>query len=322
MRYSLLILFASISCLTFSQDFDWYLNFENIADNREYDHSIGHDQTIFGVRVDGAVGLLQDSVSGLYGGVNYFYEYGADVDEVPLALNLYYVIDREDFGFYAGSFNRKKVLTAPLFMISDTISYYEPNMGGMSFEIRRQWGHQNLFVDWTGRQSEVRRESFMAGTSGLYQKGQFYIENYAYMYHYALRSVWDEDENIQDNGVASAFFGFDVSDKTVFNTLKFDVGGIANYDRKRPNDLTYQGGMMARASLYYKRFGADMTSYWGDALILPLGDPLYKNGNYTRLTFSAVPIVGKYIESVFKWSVHMTGGVVSSSQQFVLIAKF
>lgn len=322
MKQLTLLLFILHAIILPAQQFDWYANFENIMDNREYDSSIGHDQTVLGARLDFAVGLKQDSTSGAYLGVNYMMEYGGNIDSITPSFNLYYEINRDDFGFVAGSFPRNKVLNAPLFMISDTVRYYSPNMGGMAFDIRRKWGHQNLFVDWTGRQAPDKRESFIAGTSGLFQKENFYIENYIYMYHYALRSVADPDEHIQDNGVASAFFGLDYADKTALDILRFDIGGIANYDRKRPADFTLNTGIMGRASAYYKRFGIDLTSYWGDELDLPLGDTLYKNGNYTRLDLCAIPIIGEKLETTFKFSCHFVGDVFSTSQQFFLIARF
>lgn len=322
MKHIILILSVAFASVSYAQTFDWYANFENIMDNREYDHSIGHDQTILGARIDVAIGLKQDSVSGVYGGVNYMLEYGGEMDSITPTLNLYYVIDREDFGFYAGSFPRNKVVQSPLFMISDTIRYYTPNMGGMAFEFRRKWGKQNIFVDWTGRQSATKRESFLAGFSGLYKHKIFYLENYGYMYHYALRSTYDPSEHIQDNGVATVYAGIDLSEKTACHILKCDIGAIGNYDRKRPEDIVFNTGIMGRANIHYQRFGVDVTSYWGDKLDLPLGDPLYRNGNYTRIDLCAVPIIKDHIESIFKYSLHVTGGVVSSSQQFFLIAKF
>ncbi|MDA3853724.1 MAG: hypothetical protein PF444_05725, partial [Bacteroidales bacterium] len=87
-----------------AQETDWYVNFHNIMDNREYDHTVGNPQSIMGLRLDIAGGLKQDATSGLYFGINYMYEYGNTLDSITPALNLYYEIDLEDFAFYAGSF--------------------------------------------------------------------------------------------------------------------------------------------------------------------------------------------------------------------------
>lgn len=305
-----------------AQETDWYVNFHNIMDNREYDHSVGNPQSIMGARLDIAGGLKQDANSGMYFGVNYMYEYGGTLDSITPALNLYYEIDREDFAFYAGSFAKEKIIDFPLFMFGDSLGYYTPNMGGMAFEVRRNWGKQNIFVDWTGRQSPTNRESFVLGFSGQFKRKTFYIENFGYMYHYALTEGYKPDEHIRDNGIGAVFIGADMSDNSVMEVLKYDIGAIGNYDRNRPADYAMSGGVMGRVNAHYKRVGVDVTAYVGDQLRVPLGDQLYKNGNYTRADLCVVPIKGKYIESVFKWSFHFTGGMVSNSQQFFLIARF
>ena len=322
MKKSLLFLALLIGASVVAQETDWYVNFYNIMDNREYDATVGNPQSIMGARLDIAGGLKQDATSGLYFGINYMYEYGGQLDSITPAINLYYEINREDFAFYAGSFAKEKVIDFPLFMFSDSLNYYTPNMGGMAFEFRRKWGKQNIFVDWTGRRSPTTKESFIVGFSGEYKRDIFYMENYGYMFHYALTQGFDPNEHIRDNGVGALFFGADLSSKTRLDMLKYDLGVIGNYDRDRPADYAMHGGIMGRVKAHYKRVGIDLTSYIGDALHIPLGDQLYSNGNYTRADLCLVPIKGKYIESVFKWSYHFTGGVVSNSQQFFLIAKF
>ena len=322
MQYKLLLLLISLSTLSLAQKNDWYANFYNIMDNREYDKSIGEPLSIMAARLDFAVGMKQDSTSGVYGGLNYMYEYGGTLDSITPALNLYYSLNRANFSFYAGSFAKEKVIDFPLFMFSDSLNYYMPNMGGMAFEFKRQWGKQNIFVDWTGRQSHIKRESFIVGFSGVYKKNTFYLENYGYMYHYALTKGYDPNEHIRDNGTLALFVGADMSQQTGLDILKYDLGVISNYDRSRPSDYAFHNGVMGRLSAYYKRFGMDVTSYWGDALRIPLGDQLYQNGNYTRTNFCVSPIKGSHIESVFKWSFHFANGIVSNSQQFFLIARF
>ncbi len=319
---ALIILLSLVSFALMAQETDWYVNFHHIMDNREYERSVGLPQSFMGARLDFAGGLKADSTSGIYFGLNYMYEYGGDLDSLTPALNLYYELNRENFAFYAGEFNREKVLDLPLFMFGDSLKYYTPNIGGMAFEFRRRWGKQNIFVDWTGRRSKTRRESFVLGFSGLYKKNTFYIENYGYMYHNALTYNNDPNETIRDNGIGALFIGADISDISFLDVLKYDIGAIANYDRWRPADYGFYGGVMGRLNAHYKRFGLDLTSYWGSELHVPLGDQLYKNGNYTRLDLCAIPIIGQRVESVFKWSFHLTGGEVSTSQQFFLTARF
>lgn len=291
-------------------------------DNREYDPRVGKAESIMGARLDFAGGIKQDSTSGVYLGLNYMYEYGGELDGVKPSLNMYYEINRSDFAFLVGAFSKEKMIDFPLFMFSDSWNYYQPNMGGMAFEFRRKWGKQNIFVDWTGRRSSIRREAFIVGVSGIYRHKVFYLENFGYMFHHALTSGSNAHEHIRDNGVGALFFGVDFSAGTLFDILRCDVGVLGNYNRTRPADLALYGGVMGRLNAHYKHVGVELTSYRGYDLHVPLGDPLYLNGHYTRLDLCAIPLRGKYLESVFKWSLHFTAGVLSSSQQFFVMVRF
>jgi len=315
---STLILVLSTLALA-AQERDAYVNFHNIMDNREYKHTVGYPQTIMGARLDFALGLKADSLSGLYAGLNYMYLYGAAIDSITPTLNLYYEIDRENFAFYAGSFPRQKLFHYPKLMFSDSISYFNPNISGMALEVRRPWGTQAFFADWRGQPDNEQRESFAAGFAGSYHKQSLYIENYGYMYHYVFANAYNK---IQDNGMGALFVGYDFSTQSKLEILKIDLGAIANYNRIRPEDYAFYGGAMLRLNAHFPRYGIDLNSYWGQRLYNPLGDQLYKNGHYTRLDLCAIPIVGEHIETVFKWSLHFTGGELSNSQQFFLIAHF
>ena len=107
MKKIFITIFIILQASTFAQKIDWYANFNSIMDNREYKRTVGTPQSIMGVRADLAAGLQIDSTSGFYLGLNYMYEYGGKLDSIPLALNLFYEINREDFAFYVGEFNRK-----------------------------------------------------------------------------------------------------------------------------------------------------------------------------------------------------------------------
>lgn len=321
MKKSALVLCLFLCSLALSAQIDWYANFYNLMDNREYDTSVGNPQSILGARLDFAVGLEHDSTGTFFVGLNYMYEYGAPIDAIAPALNLYYQIERDDFRSYIGSFEKDGKIDFPKAMIGDSTNYYSPNMGGMYYEFIRKNATQNVFVDWVGRQSAATRESFVAGFSGLYKPSAFYLQNYGYMLHVAGTAVYDTI-GVRDNGIGSLSAGVDMSDYTFFDELKLDAGPILNYDRVRPADYGINTGIMVRLNAHYKRVGLDVTSYWGDGLSTSLGDQLYKNGDYTRMDFCIVPLKGEHIESVFKWCYHITGGVGSSSQQFFLIARF
>lgn len=321
-RIITIISFVTLSITSFAQELDWYANFHNIMDNREYRYSMGSPGSVMGARLDAAVGLKQDEEKALFVGFNYMYEYGGRIDSITPALNLYYQIENDDLNFYVGSFNREKLIEFPLFMFSDSLRYYRPNMSGMAFDFKLKNGQQMVFADWTGRKSIDTREAFIAGTAGEFANDKYYMENYFYMYHYAHTSQVGSDEQIQDNAAVALFLGRNMSDRTSLDILKYDIGFIGNMYRHRPAENQLNGGLMGRANLHHGRFGVDITSYWGKALKVSLGDDLYQNGNYTRIDLCAIPFVGNKLETIFKWSVHITDKHAASSQQFFLTARF
>ncbi len=322
MKHFTLSLLLSLSLCTFGQTTDWYVNLHNIMDNREYKVAVGNPQSIMASRLDFAVGLKPDSTSGCYAGLNYMFEYGSNLDDIAPTLNLYYAIERPEFTLYAGSFAKEKVMTFPRIFFSDSLNYYTPNIGGLAYEWHPSWGRQSIYADWTGRRTTYRRESFILGIAGEYKKNNFYILDYAYMFHYGFRDGKPYSENIRDNGMGALFFGYDLSDKTVLNSLTCDLGFVGNYDRERPDDYHFYGGTLVRMSMRYKRLGIDATSYYGHKLHNPLGNQLYKHGKYTRIELCAIPLVGKNIETEFRWGLHFAKGILSNTQKLSLIAHF
>lgn len=317
-----IILFIVTSISTFAQEIDWYADFHSYMDNREYRYQMGSPKSIMAARLDAAVGLKQNAEQALFIGVNYMYEYGGRIDSITPALNLYYEILKDDLSFYVGSFNREKAVNLPLFMFSDSLRYYRPNMSGMAFDFKHKLGNQTIFADWTGRKAHDTREAFIVGTTGTMTKQNYYMENYFYMYHFAHTAEPGSNEHIKDNAIGAIFFGRDLSERSRLDILKYDIGFIGNMYRHRPAEPKLNAGIMGRANLHQGRFGIDVSSYWGKGLQVTLGDELYKNGNYTRIDLCAIPFVGKNLETVFKWSVHATDEFLSSSQQFFLTARF
>ncbi len=305
----------------YSQTLLFHSDFHQILDNREYFSKYGYPQTILGARLNLMGGVQLDTNHAILGGLNYMYEYGGNIDEVPIQINLFYRYQDEHTKVCFGSFPRRGLLNYPLMMLTDTLNYYRPNIDGGFLGYSGKWGNVNVWCDWTSRQTETRRESFLAGIFGQFKYRFLYLDYYAYMFHFAGDAT--KAQHIRDNGSESAFLGVDLSFLSRYiQTLKVDVGIVASYDRVRPNPYVHYAGLMSRIHLHFKRFGADAVIYSGNRQQIAYGDQLYTSGQYQRLDLFIVPFKSKQVSSRFSFNMHFIKGEMNTSQQLSIIATF
>ena len=138
-----------------AQEHWFYGNWNNIFDDREYTSTIGlpYNKVILGERVDGGIGFKIDTLHQIFAGINYMFEYGSNPFVLQPVPDLYYKFQKSHFLAFFGSFPRYKLLNFPLALLCDSISYYRPNIQGGLLETHGDWGYENAFCDWTGRQT-------------------------------------------------------------------------------------------------------------------------------------------------------------------------
>jgi hypothetical protein len=321
-KFAFLLLILSISSFkAFSQKVWGYGNFVNICDDREYYYKNVTNVVILGACVDGGIGFQADSANQIYLGANYMFDYGSNPTAQQPIPDLYYKYEISKFRMFFGSFPRINLLNYPRILHNDTLNYYRPNIQGALMELSGDWGSQNVWCDWTGHQTETVHESFMAGTSGSFKLGIFYVENFLYMLHFAGTKL--EATHVNDNGGGAVYVGVDFSKKTIFETLKFDIGGVGNYNRVRPILYNHYYGIQERFSLFYKIFGLDATYYKGDKIDLKMGDGFYRSGNYGRLDTYLKVFKNKIVDSKIGWSFHFVdGGYNDNSFQVIFRVNF
>lgn len=314
--FSLLILFLFIA-KGIGQEPWVYGSFDNIFDDREYTSGWGTNQVILGERFDAGVGFKVDTLNQIAAGMNYMFEYGSNPFALRPVPDIYYKYSIDHFRAFFGSFPRYKLLNFPLALITDSVLYYRPNIQGGYMEISGDWGNENAFCDWTGRQTKTVHEAFMSGGSGHLKLGMFYFENYFYMYHYA--GVLDSITPVHDNGGGAAYFGIDLTEKTFLDKCTFDIGGLGSYYRVRPIRYDHRGGIQARASFFYKFFGIDASYYKGENLFLTWGDTFYRCGNYGRIDTYLKLVKSKHVDTKMDWSFHFVNGKTLDNSIQVLI---
>jgi len=287
-------------------------------DNREYFNKHNRAQTMFGNRFDAKLQIKIDSTQNVYVGLDYIHEFGAAANTISLFPVIYYSYRNRNMDFQFDSFPRYKNLDYPHLILTDTLDYYRPNIEGALFNLKSKIAHQNIWIDWTGRQSETVNESFLAGTSGKLHTGIFFIENYLYMYHHAAKLTVDSSFHLRDNGGGMLLAGIDLR-KRYF--VRLALGGAFSYDRYRPADYQINKGIFAEILLQYGLYGLRMTHYHGEGLSLAYGDGFFSAGDYTRMDGEINFFHKKSYQFHLQLSLHFLEGDINTSQKLILRIK-
>jgi hypothetical protein len=292
-----------------AQQFEWKTGFFGFFDNREYFNDSIIPQTIGGENLSAEAGFAINPNNRFRAGISYTYENGSKGDYLMPDVILYFKGDWKPVTFYIGSFPRYQLITHPMAMITDTLMYYRPMVEGMFLERRRNWGYQNIWLDWTSRQTDTKRETFLLGASGLFHKGIFLLEDYLLMYHHAGPGIPIPNDHIRDNGGMSGMAGLDLTEKLHIDTAALKTGFLVSYDQLRHiYDLQFMWGWLSELNLQYRGIGIRGTYYRGDSQVFLYGDGFYKFKNYGRTDFYLQKTFLDRIVGRLQFSLHFTPG--------------
>jgi hypothetical protein len=316
----LFFVLAAFSSAVTAQQLEGNLNLHSFADNREYMKSNRFSQTIFGARLSPEIGLLLDSMHRIRVGFNAMHEFGSPKFTTKIDPVIYYQYQQKNWDFYIGAFPRFNLLDDyPRAIFNDTLAYFRPNIEGMLVKLKSGKWRQTVWIDWTSRQTDLDRETFLFGLSGNYEPGIFFISHYAMMFHNAGPGISIPGDHIQDNGAAALRFGVDLSGRTFFDSLTINTGGLISFERTRSvGDWVTPVGLLFELHLGYKRFSLTDSFYLGEGHNLIYGDQFYTAKQYNRTDFTFAPFRFKNIEGKFIFSFHFLEGVTDSQQAFSL----
>lgn len=283
MKKLILLLFALIPFWGITQNFEYQVLFEGIGDNREYSKSNkAMSQTILGSRGAFEVGLKIDNHQ-IRTGLSQLLEFGSDLDYHKPKLTLYYAFKDEKKEFLFGAFPRRNRIDFPLAMLTDTLLYYRPNIEGMFGEIHWDWGHQNSFVDWVSRQTDIKRENFIVGFSGEIFHKNLFIQNYLLMFHDAGPGIHLPDDHVKDYLGFTVQGGVRTSKNSLINGwIKAGILGSSFRERSVTNGFLNATSLFAEAQGRYKNYGVKSVLHSGEGHRFKNGDRFYQVENYWR----------------------------------------
>ena len=310
----------------FAQQPEYDVQFYGFGDNREFD---GYDnalsQTMLGERTSFAMGTTLEGNHRFRFGLDHLFEFGSGLDEQLPKLIAYYQFEDEKKTFYFGSFPRLNLISFPLALITDTFNYYRPNIEGLYADYRWDWGHQSGFVDWTSRQTDDRRETFMAALSGEMKGGAFFFQNYITLFHYAGRGIIRENEFVEDNLAFILYAGMDFEKVLNLHKGYFRAGVLESSYRNRGTGDTFQNAWSFTAELYaeIKYFALRANYNQGDGHHITNGDRYYDLDKYLRADIIWKFLQKEHVEGRFNLSFHLLDfSVLDQSQQLSLIYRF
>ncbi len=303
----------------FAQKIEWNAGINGIADNREYFNDYVAPQTIFGTRGRFELGFSTDSIHHARAGLDYFYEFGSYLGASRPDLLIYYHARKNPYHFYMGAFPRKNLLDYPLFLLSDTLHYFRPNIQGMYLSYQKKWGHQTVWIDWTSRQTKIKPENFLFGFSGKIKWHPFYAGHHFLMFHQACPAVKKPGEHLRDNGGADFFTGARWKNTGLFDTLDIQLMATLSIDRLRGvYSWRMPMGIMPRFQIHYRSFGIKALYYLGEGHDVVHGDGFYQARRYGRVDFLFFPILQEKVRGMFAFTMHYIDGQIDYSQRFLL----
>lgn len=292
-----------------AQQFEWEAGFFGFFDNREYFNDYIIPQTIAGENITAEAGLAVNPKNRFRAGISYTFENGSKASYLRPDPILYFKGEWKPATFYIGSFPRYKLIHQPLAMLTDTLAYYRPNVEGMFLEHRGEWFSQNVWLDWTSRQTDSINEEFLLGATGMIHKGMFLYQHHFQMAHFAGPGVDLNNHHLRDNGAISAMAGLNLSNKISVDTATLSTGFLMSYDRVRSvYDLRFMWGWLTDLNIIYKGFGLHGVYYRGDGQVIAYGDGFYKSGNYGRLDLSFQKTLLDKIAGKLEFAMHFLPG--------------
>ena len=258
-------------------------------------------------------------------GLDHLFEFGSEMNEQTPKLIAYYHYEDPKKVFYFGSFPRLHLINFPLALLTDTLNYYRPNIEGFYAGYNWGWGYQHSFVDWTSRQTDTRRETFLAGVFGELRYHSLFFQNYMTLFHYAGRAIHIPDEHVEDNMGMVLYVGSDLNKILPLKKGYIRMGVLESTFRERSTGTGFQNAWSFTGELYgeTKNFALRATFSEGDGHHLMNGDRFYDVGNYIRTDIYWKFINGKHIQGRFNLSFHLVNGSdLDQSQQLSVIYHF
>lgn len=329
-----IIVLASALCTSdmSAQKLLWRASMHSIFDNHEFDQFPDRRSlTVAETHLTPMIGLGLDSCRHrIFVGADVAFGWGSKQFLQRAQPIAYYQFSIPRFNFQIGAFPKKELLGSyPLMLLSDSVMWSRPVMNGIFLQYTHTpKNHLNLWLDWTGEEEPLVRESFFVGFSGRLQSGIFYLQNFTYLYHMVINNLnpasSEPFNSVKENYKTLLSVGLDFAEMAGLDKLQTEVGLAASMERNRgvapdyiPRGLLWQTeveyrGLELRNSLYFGNPQQKFYSEYGNYLYL--GDLMYRTTLYNRTDLLVHFYKSNIINISLDVSLHLLKGQALSCQ--------
>lgn len=212
----------------------WGVEMNYFFDNDEFDRStLAIPQTMTGVHLIPTVGYKFDESLSLSGGLDFLSLAGSTKTIDKLDFLAWFTYTQRNSDLYVGSFTKNRLLSNynELFF-NDSSLYFRNKIKGLYWNLHQDANFFNLWLDWTGMQTDLNRETFFIGSSASVQYRGFFLAYQSYMFHFANAGIRTATKFLHDNALFQLDLGWkgNVTDKY---KMVVSTGPFYGYERKR-----------------------------------------------------------------------------------------
>lgn len=337
MRFIAIVLIAGLlfSFRADAQNTGFSADFNYFFDNTEFaGSSLTIPQTMTGMHLIPSLNIRLDSRQQIIAGVDMLLLSGSSErisDVMPLA---YFRFSEKKQRLLIGSFPRSQTVQHySEFLIQDSVHYFRPNLHGIFWEFGSRKRFINVWLDWTGNQSETVKESFFVGLSGRYDFGKgFFADLQSYMFHLANTSPKTPFHHVCDNIQGIANLGYQEKYGFLKSTLTITAGLFAGFERER--GAVYESytpfAFVSQASVDSKWGGLEAKLYLGDSRMkfynkyandLYWGNPLQQSGKYFQGRAFWRFLDNGFVKGTLNYKLHFSEGKMFHEQSLLLSAS-
>lgn len=261
------------------------ISYQGFFDNREFNQVQNQlPTTFFGHRLELAANLQLDSNLFLTFGINSLQEFGSPSLFSFAQSTIYIHRKGENNQFLFGSFPRSHAVDfLPRALLSDTISYYRPNITGLSYKHEKGNYFFSSWVDWTSQKTTTQREHFHLGAFSKTDINQFSFQVHSLLSHLANNATSLQQKPLEEslmNQVALQYLfklnGFWHYQPTI--SFLYSLERIRNGSPTRSASSILVENSLSNSFIELKH-----TWKRGNSHFVYSGDPFYQYANYARL---------------------------------------
>lgn len=326
------ILVLNITNLIQAQDLTYQIGVHHFFDNREVQTPYSDPQTLFGIRISPELVWVKSDMKGalhqIKAGVHYLQPIGASLSFGQFDPILYYRYGQKNLKLHFGIIPYNLLVEKlPIHILSDSLSYFYPNINGSLIQYQAQKGFFEAMLDWRGAMSQTTREAFRVILKGRYYFNRFSVGGYAFLNHLANKAPTEPKEGVCDNYLMAPELGFHLTKNNILDTTSLRISYIFSSTRERITNTTIQSqGIGLDLFLKWRFLAFQNTLYIGNNMMpfynqygstLHLGDPYYRAPQYNRTSCMFYLIKNDFVTCLFSWNFHFIKGYPIGHQQLL-----